>query len=665
MKRFLFSAFSLLLIAVWLQAQNTQFSSGAEYCSMKKIRGPVPLKSADFSPNSPKHSFDVQNYTLNLDIFNCYTSPYSHYFTASNTVTFRVDTALSQISLNAENASLVIDSVSDPCVSFTHGNDILEIQLDQTYNPNDEITLTIYYKHNNVEEGGFYANNGFVFTDCEPEGARKWFPCWDKPGDKATLDLTARVPLDVKLGSNGRLQDSTIVGNAIYYHWVSIHPVATYLVVITSKVNYNLDIVYWHKLSNPDDSVPIRFYFNAGENPGPMENIIGDMTTYYSEAFGEHPFEKNGFATLNNEFYWGGMENQTLTSLCPGCWSEGLLAHEFAHQWFGDMITCGTWADIFLNEGFATWIEMYWNEGKFGYNYYHDEVESAAGYYLNNNPGWAISEPDWAINTPPLNVLFNYAVTYLKGACVLHQLRYVLGDSLFFAGMNAYATDVVNFKYQSSVIIDFRDKMEETSGQDLDWFFDAWTFLPNHPDYENTYYFEDLGNGNWNTYFLAKQVQTNTGFFPMPIELRIFFQGGQDTIIRVMNDYNEQQFTFTFDQQPAIMFFDPHNDIVLKQASLSVGEEEFIANKEHGSLVISPNPATGSTSIRYSLDDRANADLRIMDPSGKVVKVLVNSMKEKGNHLVTFDTGSLKPGIYYCRLTAGDSSLTRKLVVSR
>ncbi|MBM3435236.1 MAG: M1 family metallopeptidase, partial [Bacteroidetes bacterium] len=364
---------SLLFTGFCVNAQQSQFTMGAEYCSMKKSMGHLLLKSVDFSPNSPKHSFDVLNYTLNLDIFNCFEPPYSHYFTASNTVTIQVDSALNHIELNAENTSMVIDSVAAPCVSFTHTGDILDIQFGQTYNPGDQITFTIWYKHNNVEAGGFYANNGFVFTDCEPEGARKWFPCWDKPSDKATLDLTAKVPLEVKLGSNGRLQDSTIVGNAIYYHWVSIHPVATYLIVMSAKVNYNLDIVYWHKISNPGDSVPIRFYYNSGENPGPMEDIIGEMCTYYSEAFGEHPFEKNGFATLNDEFYWGGMENQTLTSLCPGCWDEGLLAHEFAHQWFGDMITCGTWADIFLNEGFATWIETYWNEGQLGYNYYHQQ----------------------------------------------------------------------------------------------------------------------------------------------------------------------------------------------------------------------------------------------------------------------------------------------------
>ncbi len=605
------------------------------------------------------------NYTLNLDIFNCFTSPYSHFYTASNMITFKVDSVLNFIKLNAVNTSLVIDSVSLPCISYTHNANILNLQFGQTYNPGDEVSVTIYYKHNNVNDGAFYANNGFVFTDCEPEGARKWYPCWDKPSDKATLDLTARVPTNVKLGSNGTLQDSTVVGNALYYHWVSIHPIATYLIVMTAKANFNLDIVYWHKLSNPDDSIPIRFYYNNGENVGPMEQEIIPLCTYYSEHFGEHPFEKNGFATLNSEFAWGGMENQTLTSLCPGCWDDYYIAHEFAHQWFGDMITCGTWADIFLNEGFATWSEAFWHEGVNGYNDYHSEIVGNANYYLSANPGWAISNPDWAVNTPSLDVLFNYAITYLKGSCVLHQLRYVLGDSLFFAGLKAYATDTVNLKYQPAVITDFKDKMAAISGENLDWYFDEWIYSPNHPVYNNTYNIEELAPGSWKVRFVATQVQTNTMFFTMPIEVKINFSAGQDTIVRVMNNVNDQQFEWTFNQHPLSVIFDPNNDIVLKQATLAVGEEEHtLANGETGITSVEPNPFSTATSIRYFLAEPGVVKITIHGINGKRVRTLINAVQEKGIHTVTFDAGKLSAGIYYCRLTAGNKTTTQKLMVS-
>src|SRR4030066_89317 len=165
----------------------------------------------------------------------------------------------------------------------------------------------------------------------------------------------------------------------------------------------------------------------------------------------------------------------------------------------GDMITCATWADIFLNEGFATFSEALWSESKGGYAAYKKDINDDANYYLSANPGWAISNPNWAVTTPNTNTLFNYAITYAKGACVLHMLRYVLGDTLFFNGLKSYATDT---------------------------------------------------------------------FLKIPIEIKITFTTGADTLIRVMNDVNNQMYYFTFTRQPSTILFDPDNQIVLKTATL-------------------------------------------------------------------------------------------------
>jgi len=570
----LFPVILLTLFTVTLaSAQQTTFKNGAEYCSYKKTHNDKQLSPIESISPIPGHTFDVLNYKLQLDIFNCFTSPYPHTFTASNIMTFKVDSTLNQIKLDAANNSLTIDSVRLAAASFTHSNNKLTINLNQTYNAGDTVTIKIYYRHNNITDGAFNVSGGFVFTDCEPEGARHWFPCWDRPSDKAKLDLTARVPLNVKLGSNGSLMDSTISGGARYYHWVSHDPVATYLMVMSAKVNYNLDIVYWHKISNPNDSIPIRFYYNQGENPHAMEAEIIPMTTYYSQTFCEHPFEKNGFCTLNNLFSWGGMENQTLTNFCPNCWSTSLMAHEFAHQWFGDMITCGTWADIFLNEGFATFIEALWTGHEQGYNAYHNEIVGNASTYLNSNPGWAISVPDWAVNTPSTDVLFNYAVTYMKGSCVMAQLRYVLGDSLFFAGMKAYANNP-DLRFHSAIIPDFKNQMETTTGKELDWFFDEWIYTPNHPHYQNWYSYHNMGHGKWMVKFTANQTQTNTGFFQMPVEIKFSFNGKSDTTVHVMNTANHQLFTWIFDARPVgVPQFDPNNNIVLKEASIIQHED--------------------------------------------------------------------------------------------
>ena len=570
MKKLMLILTVFILISQATRSQDNPGPRGAHYCQMKKSSVTSVKELPDNSVYSLPHAFDVLKYTLNLNLYQCYFSPYPKNFSASNIIQFRVDSTLSVIKLNAVNSSLVIDSVRLAGVSFTHAGNILTIALNRTYLPGEIAEVKIYYRHQNVQDGALYVSGGMLFTDCEPEGARNWFPCWDKPSDKALLDLTAKVPSTVKFGSNGKLMDSTFSADTIRYHWASIHNVATYLVVMTSKVNYNLDIVYWHKLSNPADSVPIRFYYNPGESVSGIKAVIRPLTDWYSQHFCEHPFQKNGFAALNNQFAWGGMENQTLTSICPGCWDESLIAHEFAHQWFGDMITCDTWADIWLNEGFATWCEDFWWERTGGYTTYKSQVNADASNYLGSNPGWAISVPSWATTTPDVNTLFNYAITYAKGSCVVHMLRYTLGDPMFFAALQAYANDT-NLRFHSASIADFKDKVNNVTGADYTWYFNQWVYAPNHPLYANQYYFEHLGSGNWDLHFLIKQTQTNAPFFQMPVVLKIHFQDNTDSLIRVMNTFNYQEYMWTFSKQPTSFTFDPGNEIVLKQATLSQG----------------------------------------------------------------------------------------------
>jgi aminopeptidase N len=644
-------------------AQNTSMMKGSAYCSKKKSESSAVNRQPLGANSVPNHSFDVIKYALDLDLYNCYIAPYPKSFTGSVNITFKVDSTLNSIKLNAANYSLIIDSVRLAGVSFTHAADFVQIQLDRTYNVGETANVKIYYRHKNVQDNAFYSNGGTVFTDCEPEGARKWFPNWDKPSDKALFELTAKVKANVKLGSNGRLADSTLAGDFLTYHWISDQNVATYLMVITSKVNYQLNIGWWHKLSNPSDSIPFRYYFNAGENPAPIMAIMPDMTTWFSQNFVEHPFDKNGFATLNSDFAWGGMENQSLTSLCPGCWEESLAAHEFAHQWFGDMITCATWADIWLNEGFGTWTEAFWYESYAGYAAYKADINNNASYYLSNNPGWAISNPEWAINTPSNNILFDYSITYLKGSCVLHQLRYVLGDALFFETMQSYCSDT-NYKYRSATISDFNAKVNEVTGADYNWFFDEWIYQPNHPIYQNLYDFENQGNGQWKVNFLAKQVQTNAPFFKMPVEVLVRFADATDTTFRVMNDVNNQHFSWTVDKQPVSFKFDPDKQIVLKGGSTVVGLNESLTDGAHVNLMQNyPNPASTYTRISYDIDASMMVSLEITDMPGEVIMRPVEKYQAAGHYELDIDCSKLSAGNYLYKLSAGNAIQVKKLVI--
>ncbi len=659
---------AVVLTSVFMNFAHGQqaYKKGSEYCSEKKMNNPDHVQEI-LSPGSPNHSFNVLNYKLDLDIYDCFLSPYPKSFKGINIITLRADSTLQSIQLNAVNTSLTIDSVGLAAVSFTHSSNILTLNLDRTYNAFDTVQVKIYYRHNNVSDAAFYVSSGMVFTDAEPEGARKWYPCWDKPSDKATLDLTAKVPATVKLGSNGRLADSTRVADTIWFNWKSRDPISTYLVVMSAKVNYNLDIVYWRNPWSPNDSIPIRFYWNAGENVTNLNNIktkIIPMTTEFSRLYGVHPFEKNGFATLNNQFTWGGMENQTLTSLCPNCWSENLVSHEFAHQWMGDMITCGTWADIWLNEGFATYSEALWFEYTGGYTAYKNDINGDASGYLSSNPGWPIYNPAWAITTPNNNTLFNTAITYNKGACVLHMLRYVLGDSVFFAALKSYTTDAINFKFSTSVTADFVTKINQATGQDLSWFFDQWVYGPNHPVYQNGYYISSLGGGMWRTTFITRQTQSNAGFFKMPLQLKLVFSSGPDSTINVMNDVNNQTFTFTSDRQPTSLQFDPKNNIVLKQGTTTLGVPiaeglpgEFNLHQNY------PNPFNPATTIKYDVAAGTRVRVTVYSVLGSKVAELVNEVLPAGHYATQFDGSTLSSGVYYYRLEAGSFVQTRSLLL--
>lgn len=641
-------------------AQEHDHQHGSLFCAHGKQMRP---EVADFnlrSPNSPRHKFDVLNYDLDLDIYHCYASPYPKSFTAEAIVTFRVDTALSQIALNAVNSSLQINSVGLAGTSFQHVNDTLYIQLDNHYQPGQVAEVSISYNHLNVSDNAFYVGNGFVFTDCEPQGARKWFPCYDQPSDKATLSLRAKVPDDVKLGSNGRLADSVTISDTTWYTWISRDPIATYIMVISSRKNYNLEIVNWIKPGG-NDTLPIRFYYNPGENPTAMMQMIIPLADYFYSVFGDHPFEKDGFATLSPQFQWGGMENQTLTSLCPGCWYSSLIAHEFAHQWFGDMITCATWADLWLNEGFATYSEALWTGEVSGYEAYKNEINSNASYYLAQNPGWAISNPAWAFTPPSNSVLFNYAVTYMKASCILHLYRYTVGDSLFFESLYQYANDTANFRYKSATIPDFIDKMNEVTGEDMSWFFNQWLFQPNHPVYNNKYSFSNMGNNLWGVSFLASQVQTNAPFFKMPIELKIKFNGAADTTIRVMNDVNNQYFSWQFEQQPTALIFDPDNNIVLKQATTVVKNDYFLI-PEHFRIKLEKNPVTENLAVDYNLEKESGVYFSITDISGKTVLKIEEGQHFPGRHNAVISVQKLKAGTYFVTLNTDLGSQTVKFI---
>lgn len=518
------------------------------------------------SQDVPQCTCSVIKYKLDLNIYDCFRKPYPHSFTGVNSMTIKADTLMDKLDLNAESYSLKIDSVSPLGLSFSHKWNTLTIKFDRYYYKDDTIDFTIYYHHKDVFDDAFYTGNGLVYTDCESRKARRWFPCIDDPSKKALLELTAKVPSNIKFGSNGYLSDSTVVGDTTVYHWISSKPLATYLIAIAGSTRYNLDIMNW---DDNGRNIPVRFYYKPWENLDSLKNIkskIIPMAEYYSSLFGDYPFEKIGIATADSLFPWGGMENQTLITICPQCWQESLIAHEFAHQWFGDMISPRYWADIWLNEGFATFCEALWAEHTGGNKAYKDAINKEASEYLFYNPGNPIYSDEWVQNPPSDEILFSSPISYAKAGCVLYMLRNLLGDSIFFKTLKDYATNV-NFMYGNASTPDFIASVNSTTGVDYTWFFDEWLKTPNHPVYSNTFQINEVGEGNWQVTLKINQTQKEK-FFSMPAEVKIFFINAPDSTVRINNNSNNKQFVFNFKNEPRSLVFDPYNEIILKVAKM-------------------------------------------------------------------------------------------------
>ena len=285
--------------------------------------------------------------------------------------------------------------------------------------------------------------------------------------------------------------------------------------------------------------------------------------------------------------------------------------------------------------------------------------------YLVNNPGWAISVPEWAVVTPDVNTLFNYQITYEKGACILHQLRYILGDTLFFSGMRAYSADTT-LRFKNATTVDFNGKINQISGNNYDWYFNDWIFQPNNPEYVNSYDFTNLGGGQWRVDFATTQQQTTPAFFRMLLNVKVIFTDNSDTTVRFMNDLNNQSFSWTFGKQPSTLVFDAKNDIVLKQAVTLLGVSSSRSCSEKFKLMNNvPNPATYSTKIIFETSVPMPVRLDVLDLTGKVLSSADHGICQKGNHTIDLDCSTLAPGIYFYRMQAGDESQVRKMVIQK
>lgn len=462
------------------------------------------------------------------------------------------------VRLDFMRSTMIIDSVivAGRKAGFRQDSSIFTISLDRTYHTGEIICAEIFYKNAQTWRDWVghvhFGSLPWIWSTSEPYGARYWWPCNDHPADKAdSMDIIVTIDSSLRVGSNGRLVATVDNGNGTTtFHWHEGHPIATYLVSI-SIGNYVQFSDYFTYSST--DSVQILNYV-LPEHIDTARIVLRravDGLRIFSRLFGLYPFadEKYGHAEAA-----GGMEHQTMTSI--SLFDTNVVIHDLAHQWFGDMITCRSWSDLWLNEGFATYAEALYNGQRYGNSAYWICIDRYA-----NKARHALGSIH-VVDTNNVTVLFDGNLVYYKGAMVLHMLRHVLGDSLFFRSMYNYANDP-NIKYHTASTKDFQEVCEKTSGEDLGYFFDEWIYGESFPTYTiawssvPTYLGYEVSVKIHQDTWVSKPV-----FFTMPVDIRFIDDSGLDTIVTVQNDAPIQEFHFRLPFKPGSVQLDPGNWIL-------------------------------------------------------------------------------------------------------
>ena len=625
-----------------------------------------PLLAPD--PTPQQAFFDVLHYTVDLAFRG---SPP----TVAGTVTILLESLvddLTTVHIDLDDvlsvSSVTIVGVGTP--PWSHSSDLITVTISPGLAVGAQIEIAIEYSGDPTlaqYDGMFftsYDGNAIYYSLSEPWSARTWWPCKDYPDDKATFDIYLSVNPGMIATSNGDYLGYTAdtQWSLPYrkYHWVENYPMPTYLFSIAASNYVELNDYYVYA---PQETMPVVHYvFPSKVSQAETDfDIAVPCIEFFSSIFGLYPFidEKYGIAMCT---FGGGMEHQTLTSygyaLVTGTHSyDYIYVHELAHQWFGDLITCEDWTHIWLNEGFASYSEALWFEHLSGAAALRSYMES------NDNPSY------WQgpiLRSPDENNPWYYFnnVVYDKAAWVLHMLRHVMGDDLFFTVLYEYATNP-DFAYSSIGTDDFVAFWEGYYGGPLDWFFDPWLTRDDRLQY----------SWEWHSYTLADQEvltivvdQVQPDPYTMPVDFTINLQGSTDMDTVLWVDASHNEFQLYLDKEVSSVEMDPGHWILCDQWTTPTGGEDVpVAIFLEQNF---PNPFNPSTTISFGIDKDGPVLLQVFDIRGALVKTLENRSYPAGSYTSvwqgTNDNGRrVASGIYFYSLSTSGGEITRKMILLR
>jgi hypothetical protein len=385
------------------------------------------------------------------------------------------------------------------------------------------------------------------------------------------------------------------------------------------------------------------------------------MIANLGKLYGPYPWDKYGMASVN-PFAYGGMEHQTITTIHEALQTnQDVVVHELAHQWWGDLVTCGTWPDIWLNESFATYSQALWRETLGGPVALRGLMKGMLGF---GNGSWT-----GAVYNPEGQGIYLFSdLVYSKGAWVLHTLRGAIGDSAFFRSLRMWRQ---LYSEKSAVTADFQSAVESVTGRDMSWFFNEWIYSPGWPVYSIA---SDWGNGTLSLR-VAQQQDQGWPTYTMPLQVRIY-TGSRDTTLTLWDSLRTEDFRFAFPSKPDSVVFDP-DGWVLNHAGTPISPPFGPGTPLTFSLQQNyPNPFNASSTIEYIVPGIVSGtaappgvNLTVYDLLGRRVATLVDGHLSPGEYFVRFDGSGRASGVYFYRLeiqgSGGSTTAVRKMVLVR
>lgn len=599
-------------------------------------------KRLAFIPNPNTLNYDVTYQKLALDI-----NPEQYYIAGTVTTQFVPNEDLQRIVFDFSHQLQVTEVLqANQPLTFSQADNELTIQLAGTVEKGTSGEVVITYQGapptaNEAFTQSYHNGTPIIWTLSEPFGARDWFPCKQSLNDKIdSIDVYLTTPGDMVAVANGMEQSQTVHQNGTKTtHFKHAYPIPAYLVAI-AVTNYE---IYEQLAGTAPYTFPIVNYLypESYQTAVNQLQVTLPVMDVFEDLFGTYPFhtEKYGHA----QFGWGGGMEHTTVSFMGG-FSRHLIAHELAHHWFGDKVTCGSWKDIWLNEGFAEYMA--------GLIVEHLDGEEAFVNWKSSKIGSITSQTNGNLYLTEVQAsdsdrIFNSRLTYDKGSMVVNMLRYILGDEVFYQSMQSFLNDP-EFAYSYAVTTQLKTHLETASGLDLTEFFNDWIYGEGYPSYQLKA--ETLSETQTKIVLSQTTSHESVSFFEMPVTLKLTGASGQSEIVVLQHTQNNQE--FVVDTNIGVVLeiqIDPFQDIISKNNTVSVKS----SMKAYGNEIkIIPNPFQSSFQVVIPENVQVEA-LNLYDTKGKLIRKNISN---------PYHAEQLASGMYILAIETPSKTYHKKII---